>query len=111
MTYPDAEGRAADISNGYKLGVCIGKIISLDPVLEGVTIQYLFGTKWDGRWIEWKGRDNAPYVETVQPNQLLNQQNDPLFPIARLNFQKAQRAGAKLDQPSRQMAKKIHACV
>ena len=112
LTYPDKESRKEDAKLGYKLGVCIGRIVSVDADADSVTIQYLYGSKWNGKWIEWKGHDKKFYTDTIRPDQLLNVANRPDFPIARLTFDKSARSGSKLDKPSKVIVKAIAAaCV
>ena len=96
LTLPDEAGRKRDVANGYTLGVCIGRIISVNATACTATIQYYWGKSWRGVWREWRGKDNSPYTEEVLPASLLTQRNMDAAPIARMSWKAGSRGSLKL---------------
>ena len=74
MFSPDEESRAADKANGYKLGVCLGKVIEIDPIKRKVHLWWFHGNGWTrkSRWMEWRAPSTkTPYRDWVDADSLL----------------------------------------
>ena len=111
MTLPDAEGRQRDVKNGYKLGVCIGRIVSVNTDACTAIIHYYWGKSWKGVWREWSGKDKTPYTEEVSPQSLLTLNNSDDAPIARLSWKPYGRGAQKLDAASLNIVTSIAVCL
>jgi len=71
---PDAISQAADRANGYRLGLCMGKVLEINSRKRMVLVWWLFGTEWSHKspWKLWREPgSNSRYTDWIEADSLL----------------------------------------
>ncbi len=74
LFFPDKTSRDTDEKNGYKLGLCMGRVLQCDPAAKSVQLWWLFGDAWSHktRWVYWRDRaSKARYTDWIPTQSLL----------------------------------------
>ena len=93
MFSPDEDSREADRANNYKLGICLGKVVDIDPSKRSVQLWWFHGNGWSkkSRWVEWRDpTTKAPYKDWVDVELLLV---DSFGTLAKVQFEKKSNTG------------------
>jgi hypothetical protein len=93
MFSPDDQSREKDRLNNYHLGVCLGKVLDINPRSRAVHVWWYHGTDWTrrARWIEWREPvSKKPYTDWVEADSFLV---DSFGTIAKVKFEKGSNKG------------------
>jgi len=105
---PTPEGQEADRNAGYHLVFNIGNILAFNMKELKVHVHWYHGTRMNGPWIKWIGRDKKPYKEWIHASSLLADQNKR---IIRVNMEKVKGKGSrgktKLDTYSQKLISRL----
>ena len=74
LVYPDEDSQKVDCSNGYTLGLCLGRVTVIDLKGKQVNVWWFFGDSWSAKakWIEWIDKSTKHrYTDWVPFNNLL----------------------------------------
>ena len=93
MFSPDEASREVDRTNNYKLGICLGKVIDIDPIKRLVHLWWYHGNGWTrkSRWVEWRAPvTKSAYKDWVDADLLLV---DSFGTLGKVHFEKKSNAG------------------
>ena len=104
---PDSESRAVDRANGYKLGMCMGKVIEINGRTKRVHLWWMFGKDWSykAKWQLWRAPGSSrQYTDWVDASSLLVSSYGSL---AKMSLTPQKREQFMIDQESAKTIKDV----